>query len=137
MLLAGKNDDGVALIPTHGLADESVEHVNATLAAIGAGGGPDETIKLTGVPGVASPLVVVSGTGLTGEPKASDHETIRAAAGAAVRGLAGTKHVALTAPGPSSELAGAVAEERSSGHTPSRPTARPPTPGRSRSPRSA
>lgn len=110
VLLAGKNDDGVALIPTHGLADESVEHVNATLAAIGAGGGPDETIKLTGVPGVASPLVVVSGTGLTGEPKASDHETIRAAAGAAVRGLAGTKHVALTAPGPSSELAGAVAE---------------------------
>lgn len=110
VLLARTGDEGARLLTAHGVAAETEEHVNATLEAIGARGKADECTKLTGVPGISAPLVVVSGTGLDDEPTASDHEAVRAATGAAVRGLTGTEHAAVAVPGPSSELAGAVAE---------------------------
>lgn len=110
VLLSRTADDEVRLVTAHGVAAETEEHVNATLQAIGAKGSVDECTKLTGVPGVSAALVVVAGTGLTDEPHASDHEAVRAAVGAAIRGLKGTEHAAIAVPGPSSELAGAVSE---------------------------
>ncbi|WP_018156219.1 leucyl aminopeptidase [Demetria terragena] len=110
VLLSRTSDGDTRLVTAHGVAAETEEHINATLAAIGAKGRLNETTKLTGVPGVSAPLVVVSGTSLEDEPQASDHESIRQAVGAAIRGLKGTQHAAVAVPGPSSELAGAVAE---------------------------
>ncbi|MDE9366437.1 leucyl aminopeptidase [Luteipulveratus sp. YIM 133132] len=110
VLLSVTLDDGVRLASTDGLSSESVDHIGATLTAIGAKGGADEAIKLTGVPGVTAPIVVVAGTGLDHEPTATDHESVRRAVGSAVRGLADTGHAAVAAPGSDAELAGAAAE---------------------------
>ncbi|KNX36920.1 leucyl aminopeptidase [Luteipulveratus halotolerans] len=110
VLLSVKTDDGVRLAPAHGLPQESVDHVGATLAAIGAKAGADEAIKLTGVPGVEAPIVVVAGTGLDHEPTPDDHEAVRRAVGSATRGLADTAHAAVAAPGTDAALVGASAE---------------------------
>ncbi|AKU17178.1 leucyl aminopeptidase [Luteipulveratus mongoliensis] len=109
VLLSVKSDAGASLVPAHGLVTESVDHITATLKAIGAKGAEDEAIKLTGVPGLTTPLVVVSGTGLDHQPTADDHEPVRRAAGAATRGLSDTAHIALAAPDDAT-LAGAAAE---------------------------
>ncbi|MFE7870928.1 M17 family peptidase N-terminal domain-containing protein, partial [Micromonospora humida] len=74
--------------------------LTATLALLGATGGPGEVIKLATLGTVTAPLVVAVGLGPEPTGAAPAPETLRRAAGAAVRALAGASRVALSLPLP-------------------------------------
>ncbi|MEV4664377.1 leucyl aminopeptidase [Micromonospora echinofusca] len=71
-----------------------------TLALLGATGGPGEVIKLATLGTVTAPVVVAVGLGPEPTGAAPAPETLRRAAGAAVRALAGAPRVALALPLP-------------------------------------
>ncbi|MGV9767791.1 leucyl aminopeptidase [Micromonospora tulbaghiae] len=71
-----------------------------TLALLGATGGPGEVIKLATLGTVTAPLVVAVGLGPEPSGAAPAPESLRRAAGAAVRALAGAPRVALALPLP-------------------------------------
>ncbi|MEH1011642.1 leucyl aminopeptidase [Micromonospora sp. CPCC 206060] len=71
-----------------------------TLALLGATGSPGEVIKLATLGTVTAPLVAAVGLGPEPTGAAPAPETLRRAAGAAVRALAGAERVALTLPLP-------------------------------------
>ncbi|MBO4208002.1 leucyl aminopeptidase [Micromonospora echinofusca] len=71
-----------------------------TLALLGATGSPGEVIKLATLGTVTAPLVAAVGLGPEPTGAAPAPETLRRAAGAAVRALAGAGRVALTLPLP-------------------------------------
>ncbi|MFY1703442.1 leucyl aminopeptidase [Micromonospora sp. WMMA1923] len=71
-----------------------------TLALLGATGAPGEVIKLATLGTVTAPLVAAVGLGAEPTGAAPAPETLRRAAGAAVRSLAGAARVALTLPLP-------------------------------------
>jgi leucyl aminopeptidase len=71
----------------------------ATLDTLGAKGGEDEVTKLPAPDGLQSPLVVAVGLGSAPEDgTAFDPETLRRAAGAAARALAGGGHAVFALP---------------------------------------
>ncbi|NYH42513.1 leucyl aminopeptidase [Micromonospora jinlongensis] len=71
-----------------------------TLALLGATGGPGEVVKLATLGTVTAPLVVAVGLGPEPSGAAPAPETLRRAAGTAVRALAGAPKVALSLPLP-------------------------------------
>ncbi|MFG3712160.1 leucyl aminopeptidase [Micromonospora sp. NPDC047730] len=71
-----------------------------TLALLGATGGPGEVIKLATLGTVTAPVVAAVGLGPEPTGAAPAPETLRRAAGAAVRALAGAPRVALALPLP-------------------------------------
>ncbi|MGW4500385.1 leucyl aminopeptidase [Micromonospora sp. NPDC004336] len=71
-----------------------------TLALLGATGGPGEVIKLATLGTVTAPVVAAVGLGPEPTGAAPAPETLRRAAGAAVRALAGAPRVALAMPLP-------------------------------------
>ncbi|MFG3579140.1 leucyl aminopeptidase [Micromonospora chersina] len=71
-----------------------------TLALLGATGGPGEVIKLATLGTVTAPVVAAVGLGPEPSGAAPAPETLRRAAGAAVRALAGAARVALALPLP-------------------------------------
>ncbi|MFC6020576.1 leucyl aminopeptidase [Plantactinospora solaniradicis] len=79
-----------------------------TLALLGATGGPGEVIKLATLGTITAPLVVAVGLGPEPTGAAPAPETLRRAAAAAIRALAGAERVALTLPVPDDEDAPAV-----------------------------
>ncbi|MEV4726725.1 leucyl aminopeptidase [Micromonospora humida] len=74
--------------------------LTATLTLLGATGGPGEVIKVATLGTVTAPLVVAVGLGPEPTGAAPAPETLRRAAGAAVRALAGAPRVALSLPLP-------------------------------------
>ncbi|MEU8254933.1 leucyl aminopeptidase [Micromonospora inaquosa] len=84
-----------------------------TLALLGATGGPGEVIKLATLGTVTAPLVTAVGLGPEPSGAAPAPETLRRAAGAAIRALAGAPKVALALPLPDADASAelrAVAE---------------------------
>ncbi|MCW3814249.1 leucyl aminopeptidase [Micromonospora sp. DR5-3] len=71
-----------------------------TLALLGATGGPGEVIKLATLGTITAPVVTAVGLGPEPSGAAPAPETLRRAAGAAVRALAGAPRVALALPLP-------------------------------------
>ncbi|WP_025617194.1 leucyl aminopeptidase [Salinispora cortesiana] len=71
-----------------------------TLALLGATGGPGEVIKLATLGTVTAPVIAAVGLGPEPTGAAPAPETLRRAAGAAVRALAGSARVALALPLP-------------------------------------
>ncbi|PZG16430.1 leucyl aminopeptidase [Micromonospora craterilacus] len=71
-----------------------------TLALLGATGGPGEVIKLATLGTVTAPVIAAVGLGPEPSGAAPAPETLRRAAGAAVRSLAGAPRVALALPLP-------------------------------------
>ncbi|WBB67166.1 leucyl aminopeptidase [Micromonospora sp. WMMD812] len=71
-----------------------------TLALLGATGGPGEVIKLATLGTVTAPVVAAVGLGPEPSGAAPTPETLRRAAGAVVRALAGAGRVALALPLP-------------------------------------
>src|SRR6478609_5343588 len=108
VLATVKADSGAALAPGHGLPKAAGEHLTNALKALSAKGTPDEVLKLPAVPGVAAPLVVLTGLGAAPARGAWDHEVLRRAAGSATRALSGVAKVAL--PGADAAAVGAVSE---------------------------
>ncbi|MGK4904372.1 leucyl aminopeptidase [Streptomyces albus] len=84
----------------------------ATLETLGASGGEGEVTKLPApASGVKAPLVVAVGLGTAArKDEAYDAETLRRAAGAAARALAGTKKAAFALPVVDADAVAAVAE---------------------------
>ncbi|GAA2600498.1 leucyl aminopeptidase [Streptomyces axinellae] len=84
----------------------------ATLETLGAGGGEGEVTKLPApADGLKSPVVVAVGLGQAPDKKgAYEPETLRRAAGAAARALAGTKKAGFALPAGDAESVAAVAE---------------------------
>jgi leucyl aminopeptidase len=74
-----------------------------TLALLGATGTPGEVVKLATLGTITAPLVAAVGLGPEPAGAAPDTETLRRAAGAAVRSLAGCGTVALALPVPDDE----------------------------------
>ncbi|MGZ4685495.1 leucyl aminopeptidase [Oryzihumus sp.] len=110
VLATVKADSGAALAPGHGLPKATGEHLTNALKALSAKGTPDEVIKLPAVPGVAAPLVVLTGLGAAPARAAWDHEVLRRAAGSATRALGGVAKVGLALPGADAAAVGAVSE---------------------------
>ncbi|HET7660924.1 MAG TPA: M17 family peptidase N-terminal domain-containing protein, partial [Oryzihumus sp.] len=111
VLATVKADSGAALAPGHDLSKATGEHLTNALTALSAKGTPDEVLKLPAVPGVAAPLVVLTGLGAAPARGAAwDDEVLRRAAGSATRALSGVAKVALALPGAGAAAVGAVSE---------------------------
>ncbi|MGD8149800.1 leucyl aminopeptidase [Ornithinimicrobium sp. Y1694] len=108
VVAATKTDGTVALADGHGLPEEAATHLNEALGALGAEAGAEETVRLTGVPGVAAPLVVVVGMPKAGP--ATRVERLRRAAGVAARALAGRSSAVFALGQSGVDEASAVAE---------------------------
>jgi len=90
-----------------GLADALPAGLDATLASLGATGKAEEVTRLPAPAGAGVAVLVAVGVGAQADP---DADTLRRAAGAATRLLAGTRRVALALPADTVERVGAVAE---------------------------
>ncbi|NYJ75074.1 leucyl aminopeptidase [Allobranchiibius huperziae] len=97
VVLTRKGAKGAVAVRTPALTDAGWAHLDTLLTAVQATGAADEVLKFTGVPG-AGDLVVATGSGLSGEPTATDAETVRRAAGAAVTKFRGTPSAYLALP---------------------------------------
>ena len=103
----GTGPDGPVLL-TDALPAEAATALEASFELLGVRGAEDEVHRLPGLGGVPVPLLVLAGVGgLDDDGEASD-ESLRRAAGAAVRSLAGTDAVALALPAARVDLAGRV-----------------------------
>ncbi|MFF0576438.1 leucyl aminopeptidase [Streptosporangium saharense] len=104
-------EDGPRLAPgAEGLDDALNGKLAATLGAVGVKGRPGEIAKVPTFGALAAPLLVVVGLGdAPGSDADYDPETLRRAAGSAVRALAGTARVALALPSADASQAGALA----------------------------
>ena len=104
-----KGADGPALTPGADALDAAHGgSLAATLTALGATGKAGEITKIASAGSVAAPVVVAAGLGAP--ESATDVETLRRAAGSAVRALAGTGHVAIALPAGSTAELAAVSE---------------------------
>ncbi|MFF4987366.1 leucyl aminopeptidase [Streptosporangium saharense] len=104
-------EDGPRLAPgAEGLDDALNGKLAATLGAVGVKGRPGEIAKVPTFGALAAPLLVVVGLGdAPGSDADYDPETLRRAAGSAVRALAGTARVALALPSADASRVGALA----------------------------
>jgi leucyl aminopeptidase len=109
VIASTKGKDGAELAAGPELPKATTKHLAQTLSTIGAEGKADEVVKLTGVPGVKAPLVLVVGTGSADGDTPSPQERLRRAAGAAARALAGRGRAAFALSTDADEAA-AVAE---------------------------
>jgi leucyl aminopeptidase len=113
VVAVAKGDKGPVLLPGADDIDKALGgNLAATLAALGATGGVDEVTKVPGGGKLAASVVAAVGVGKqrTDKGAAHDAETLRRAAGAATRALAGCRKVALVLPTPDAQTVGAVAE---------------------------
>ncbi|WP_226346131.1 leucyl aminopeptidase [Agilicoccus flavus] len=93
-----KGRPGVRLLGAEALGKKARTHLTETLATLRAAGTAGENVSVTGTPGVAAPLVVVAGLGAHEPGEVPSEETVRRAAGAAIRSLAGRSRVVVAAP---------------------------------------
>ncbi|MCO6005655.1 leucyl aminopeptidase [Actinoallomurus purpureus] len=99
------DDSGPALAPGAAGVDEAFQgRLVDALSGLGATGKPGEVTKVPTFGNLAAPLVVAAGLG-----ESYDAETLRRAAGAALRSLAGSGSVAVLLPAATSDEVAAVA----------------------------
>lgn len=105
-------EDGPALL----LGAETVDRafggsLTATLTTLGVTGKADEVVKVPTLGKAKAPVLVVAGTGpIADDASPARSETLRRAAGAAARALAGTARAAVALPIDGPDEAAAVAE---------------------------
>ncbi|HEX5532951.1 MAG TPA: leucyl aminopeptidase [Actinomycetales bacterium] len=102
-------DDAPQLLGTGSLPKGLVSSLSKSLVALGVTGKADEVRRVPSGGEVAAPVVVLTGVGKV-DRSGLGLETLRRAAGAAVRELAGTASVALALPAAEVEQAAAVVE---------------------------
>jgi leucyl aminopeptidase len=111
VIVSVETDKGAALAPGHGLGDTAIAHLEAALLTLKARGVTDEVVRLVSVPGVAAPLVLVTGAGRARTKGASlAAEAIRRAVGSATRQLGGLAKAVVVTPGAGVTAATATAE---------------------------
>ena len=103
-LRSGSGDAGPALLDGTDLPAQVADAVAATLTSVGASGSTDETTRVPSPEGVEATTVLGVGTG---SADATRPETLRRAAGAATRALAGVDSAVLALPtnGPAGDRA--------------------------------
>lgn len=99
--------DGPRLLDAEWLPAALADEIHALSATLGVTGAPDDVHKLPTGGRIAAPLLVLTGAG---DAAALGTESLRQAAGAAVRQLAGATSVALALPAGDVEHVAAVAE---------------------------
>jgi leucyl aminopeptidase len=95
------------LLGVEGLPAATRKALTDAIAVLGATGAADSVLRFPAVPGLAAKSVVLTGVG---DPRKVTPETLRRAAGAAVRELAGTSKVAVALPATDEAGLAAVAE---------------------------
>ncbi|KRE40990.1 leucyl aminopeptidase [Knoellia sp. Soil729] len=88
-------DSGASLAEGHGLPAAAATHLAAVLADLEAKGKPGETVRVVAVPDVSATAVVVTGLGAA---DAITPDTLRIAAGSALRSVATKATVAVALP---------------------------------------
>jgi leucyl aminopeptidase len=100
-------DSGARLAEGHGLPAAATKHLSAVLADLEAKGKPGESVRVVAVPDVSATAVVVTGLGRADEITA---DTLRGAAGAALRSVATKATVAVALPATDEASLAAVAD---------------------------
>ncbi len=103
-------DDGVTFAPGPKDVSAVTKNLPATLKPLGVSGKVGDVTKLPSTGKVKAPVVVLAGMGPAGGDNDVDLESLRRAAGAAARSLAGCASVAFALPSSSAEQVRAVAE---------------------------
>ncbi|RYV50290.1 leucyl aminopeptidase [Pengzhenrongella frigida] len=101
-------DDGVVLVSADALPAALRNHILRAAVTLGITGAADEVRKVPTAGEIAAPVLVLTGLGAKTDRYSA--ETLRRAAGAATRELAGAESVALALPADDVELLAAVVE---------------------------
>jgi len=109
VVAVGQRGEEPRLVPGAELPSAVVKELSALLPALGVTGKADEVVRVAAGKELAADVIVLTGVGPV-EDSGPDLETLRRAAGAATRVLAGTSDVALALPADTPERVGAVAE---------------------------
>ncbi len=120
MVGIGTNKSGAVLAGAQALPTPVRTALTQALKAVGASGAKNTLHRIPTVAGVSAKSVVLVGLGPVREV---DHETLRRAAGAATRELAGLGKVVLGLPATTGEEVTAIAEGACSAPTPTTATA--------------
>ncbi|MBG6218069.1 leucyl aminopeptidase [Arthrobacter sp. CAN_A6] len=104
-----KGPDGPVLLGS-ALPAKAARALNDSLSVLGITGAADEVRRLPGLPETGADSLVLTGVGRAQPGHGLPAETLRRAAGAAIRQLAGVETVVVALPSPSVAEAAAVAE---------------------------
>jgi leucyl aminopeptidase len=107
LVLATTSDNKFDIV-ANGLTKAALTKIKAALTAVGASGGSEEVVRIP-AGSLASAQVIVA-VGLGSIKDGISDETLRRAAGAATRSLAGYKRVSLALPASYAEAASAILE---------------------------
>lgn len=108
VVAVSKGTDGPAILDAP-LAPAALASLKASLSALGVTGAADQVVRLPGLPETGAKTLVLAGVGAASNGAPSD-EALRRAAGAAVRQLAGLKHVVFAFPTTAVGQVAAIAE---------------------------
>jgi len=107
LVLATTSDNKFDIV-ANGLPKAALTKIKAALVAVGASGGSEEVVRIPA--GTLASAQVIVAVGLGSIKDGIPEETLRRAAGAATRSLAGFKRVSLALPASYAEAAGAILE---------------------------
>ena len=110
VVAVGTRGEDVVLVPGAELPAGVVSAITAVLPALGVTGAVDQVVRVPAGKELATGVVALTGVGTLGDDDAVELETLRRAAGAAVRSLAGSADVVLALPAQDAAQVGAVAE---------------------------
>lgn len=105
----GQGTDGPVLLDNP-LTAKSAEALADSLKVLGVTGAADQLVRLPGLPETGSGVLVLAGVGKVGADRVLSEESLRRAAGSAVRQLAGLTTVVLALPTAAVADVAAVAE---------------------------
>ncbi|CAM3191758.1 Cytosol aminopeptidase [Arthrobacter ulcerisalmonis] len=109
VLGVGQGADGPELL-ANPLTAKSAETLAASLKGLGVTGAADQAVRLPGLPETGAPVLVLAGLGKVTAGQPIPAETLRRAAGSAVRQLAGLATVTLALPTTTLADVAAIAE---------------------------
>ncbi|WP_258067246.1 leucyl aminopeptidase [Arthrobacter sp. GMC3] len=104
----GKGADGPVILDSP-LSASAVVSLEASLSALGVSGAADQLIRLPGLPDTGAKVLVLAGVGKLSGTEITQ-ESLRRAAGSAIRQLSGLKHVVLALPTTTVGQVSAIAE---------------------------
>ncbi|ALE05540.1 aminopeptidase [Arthrobacter sp. ERGS1:01] len=104
----GKGADGPVILDSP-LSASAVTSLKASLSALGVTGAPDQLLRLPGLPDTGAQILVLAGVGKLAGTEITE-ESLRRAAGSAIRQLSGLSHVVLALPTTTVGQVSAIAE---------------------------
>ncbi|GAB3540042.1 leucyl aminopeptidase [Arthrobacter tecti] len=105
----GQSPDGPVLLDNP-LSAKSARALSDSLPSLGVTGAADEAKRFPGLPEIGADVLVLTGTGRVSPGRPLSEETLRRAAGSAVRQLSGVESIAVALPAATVAEVAAVAE---------------------------